>query len=119
MDKLLEGKRVFDIEIEALQRTRDSLDATFVQIVDLITCCKGKVIITGMGKPGHIATKLAATFASLGTPAFCLHPGEAMHGDLGMISDNDIVIAFSYPLRGRRPILCRFFQNLRKQALCG
>lgn len=96
MDKLLEGKRVFDIEIEALQRTRDSLDATFVQIVDLITCCKGKVIITGMGKPGHIATKLAATFASLGTPAFCLHPGEAMHGDLGMISDNDIVIAISY-----------------------
>ncbi len=96
MDKLLEGKRVFDIEIEALRRTRDSLDATFVQIVDLITCCKGKVIITGMGKPGHIATKLAATFASLGTPAFCLHPGEAMHGDLGMISDNDIVIAISY-----------------------
>lgn len=96
MDKLAEGKRVFDIEIEALKKTRDSLDTTFVEILDMIVACKGKVIITGMGKPGHIATKLAATFASLGTPSFCLHPGEAMHGDLGMISENDIVIAMSY-----------------------
>ena len=96
MDKLLEGKRVFDIEIEALKRTRDALDDTFVQILDLIIGCTGKVIITGMGKPGHIATKLAATFASLGTPSFYLHPGEAMHGDLGMISANDVVIAISY-----------------------
>jgi arabinose-5-phosphate isomerase len=96
MNKLAEGKRVFDIEIEALKKTRDSLDDTFVQILDLITDCKGKVIITGMGKPGHIATKLAATFASLGTPSFCLHPAEAMHGDLGMISENDLVIAISY-----------------------
>ena len=72
------------------------MDETFVAILDLITSCKGKVIVTGMGKPGHIAKKLAATFASLGTPAFCLHPGEAMHGDLGMIAENDIVIAISY-----------------------
>ncbi len=96
MDKLEEGKRVFDIEIEALQKTRDALDHTFVQILDLVTGCKGKVVVTGMGKPGHIATKLAATFASLGTPSFYLHPGEAMHGDLGMVSENDIVIAISY-----------------------
>lgn len=96
MDKLAEGRRVFDIEIDVLKKTRDALDETFVKILDLVTSCKGKVIITGMGKPGHIAAKLAATFASLGTPSFCLHPGEAMHGDLGMISENDVVIAISY-----------------------
>lgn len=96
MDKLAEGKRVFDIEIEALQKTRDALDDTFIQILDLITNCTGKVIITGMGKPGHISSKLAATFASLGTPAFRLHPAEAMHGDLGMVSANDVVIAISF-----------------------
>lgn len=96
MDKLMEGKHVFDIEIDALKKTRDALDDIFVQILDLVTGCEGKVIITGMGKPGHIATKLAATFASLGTPSFYLHPGEAMHGDLGMISENDVVIAISY-----------------------
>jgi len=96
MDKLLEAYRVFDIEIEALQRTREALDSIFVNILDMITSCKGKVIITGMGKPGHIAAKLAATFASLGTPSFYLHPGEAMHGDLGMVSKCDIVIAISY-----------------------
>ncbi len=96
MDKLLEGKKVFDIEIEALKKTRDALDETFVEILDLIINCKGKVIITGMGKPGHIASKLAATFASLGTPSFKVHPAEAMHGDLGMISENDIVIVISF-----------------------
>ncbi len=96
MDKLIEGKKVFDIEIEALKRTRDALDFTFVRILELIVNCKGKVIITGMGKPGHIAEKLAATFASLGTPSFFLHPGEAMHGDLGMIANDDLVIAISY-----------------------
>lgn len=96
MEKLKEGKRVFDIEIEALRRTKDALDETFVRILDLIINCRGKVIITGMGKPGHIASKLSATFASLGTPSFFLHPAEAMHGDLGMVSSDDIVIAISY-----------------------
>lgn len=96
MDKLSAAKRVFDIEIDALAKTRDSLDAVFEKILDMIVTCKGKVIITGMGKPGHVATKIAATFASLGTPAFFLHPGEAMHGDLGMISAEDIVIAMSF-----------------------
>ncbi|WP_373132280.1 SIS domain-containing protein [Clostridium sp. M62/1] len=96
MDKLSEGKRVFNIEIEALQKTRDALDDTFVQILDLVVNCKGKVIVTGMGKSGHIASKIAATFASLGSSSFYLHPAEAMHGDLGMISSNDVVIAISY-----------------------
>lgn len=96
MDELVEAKRVFDIEIEALKKTKDILDDTFVHILKLITKCKGKVIVTGMGKPGHIATKMAATFSSLGTPSFFLHPAEAMHGDLGMISKDDVVIAISY-----------------------
>lgn len=96
IDKLAEGKRIFDIEIEALSKTRDSLNDTFVKILDIITSCKGKVIITGMGKPGHIAAKMAATFSSLGTPSFKLHPADAMHGDLGMISCEDVVIAISY-----------------------
>ena len=96
MDKLAEARRVFDIEIGALEKTKEVLNDTFVQILDLITNCTGKVIVTGMGKPGHIGTKIAATFASLGTPSFFLHPGEAMHGDLGMISANDVVVAISY-----------------------
>lgn len=96
MDKLVDAHRVFDMEIKALENTRDALDETFVQILDLITNCKGKVIITGMGKSGHIGAKIAATFASLGTSSFFLHPGEAMHGDLGMVSAEDVVIAISY-----------------------
>lgn len=96
MDKLKEAKNVFDKEIIALQKTRDSLDETFIRILDTIVSCKGKVIITGMGKPSHIARKLAATFSSLGTPSFCLHAAEAMHGDLGMIAKQDVVIIISY-----------------------
>ena len=111
MDKLNEGKRVFDIEIEALKRTRDALDQTFVDMLDTVTNCTGKVVITGMGKPGHIAEKLAATFASLGTPSFCLHPGEAMHGDLGMLSSNDVVIAISYS--GESDEIVRILPNIK------
>lgn len=111
VDILTEAKRVFDIEIKALQSTRDELDETFVKILDSITHCKGKLIITGMGKPGHIAAKLAATFASLGTPSFCLHPAEAMHGDLGMISSDDIVIAISFS--GESDEIIRILPNIK------
>ena len=96
MDELVEAKKVFDYEIKALEATKSSLDDTFLQIVDLIVKCTGKIVVTGMGKSGHIASKIAATLASLGSPSFCMHPAEAMHGDLGMISANDIVIAISY-----------------------
>ena len=111
MDRLAEGKRVFDIEIAALEKTRDALDDTYLQVLDLITNCKGKVIITGMGKPGHIAAKLAATFASLGTPSFRLHPAEAMHGDLGMVSANDVVIAISFS--GESDEIVRILPNIK------
>ncbi len=111
MDKLAEGRRVFNIEIEALKKTRDVLDDTFISILDLVTGCKGKVIITGMGKPGHIGEKMAATFSSLGTPSFFLHPGEAMHGDLGMVSENDLVIAISYS--GESDEIVRILPNIK------
>lgn len=111
MDILTEGKRVFEIEIEALEKTKKSLDNTFVQIFEKVQACSGKVIFTGIGKPGHIATKLAATFASLGTPSFYLHPAEAMHGDLGMVSENDVVIAISYS--GESDEIVRILPNIR------
>lgn len=95
MDIVSEAKRVFDTEIRALERTRGCIDQTFEQIVQLITSCRGKVVMVGMGKSGHIARKIAATFSSLGTPSFYLNPAEAMHGDLGMISSQDIVIMIS------------------------
>ena len=91
-----EGRRVFNTEITALQKTRDALNETFATIIQEFSKCKGKIIVTGMGKPGHIATKIAASLSSLGTPSFCLHPAEAMHGDLGMVTSQDVVFAISY-----------------------
>ena len=93
---IAEGKKLFDTEIEALEITKNALDESFVKIVELIVNCTGKVVITGMGKPGHIGTKIAATMSSLGTPSFFLHPAEAQHGDLGMIRSDDVVIAISF-----------------------
>lgn len=95
-DIVEEAKKIFDIEMEALIKTRDALGSDFENLVNLVLNCKGKVVLTGMGKPGHIATKMAATLASLGTPSFFMHPGEAMHGDLGMVECKDIVILMSY-----------------------
>ena len=95
-DIIKAAKTVFDTELEALVRTRDSLGEDFAQIVNLILQCRGKLVITGIGKPGHIACKMAATFASLGTPSFYLHPGEALHGDLGMLESQDLVLLISY-----------------------
>ena len=91
-----EAKKVFDKEIKALTLTRDAIGHEFEVILGCILDCRGKVVITGMGKPGHIGTKIAATFASLGIPAFFMHPGEAMHGDLGMVQNKDVVLLLSY-----------------------
>ena len=95
-DIIAEAKSIFDKEMEALARTKDAIGEDFEAIIHLVLDCRGKVIFTGMGKPGHIGAKLAATFASLGTPAFFMHPAEAMHGDLGMVEKKDIVILTSY-----------------------
>lgn len=95
-DYIGEAKKVFDKEIVALEKTKDSLGESFETILSLILDCEGKLILTGMGKPGHIGTKMAATFASLGIPSFFLHPAEAMHGDLGMVEKKDLVMLMSY-----------------------
>jgi arabinose-5-phosphate isomerase len=90
------GRRVVRIEAEALQHLAARLDGSFSAACRLMLACKGRVVATGMGKSGHIARKIAATLASTGTPAFYVHPGEAGHGDLGMITDADVVLALSY-----------------------
>lgn len=95
-DIVAEAKSIFDKEITAIEKTKNALNEDFETVVRLILDCHGKVIFTGMGKPGHIGTKIAATMASLGTPAFFMHPSEALHGDLGMVEKKDIVILMSY-----------------------
>lgn len=89
------AKQTIEREIEALKVMENELDGTLSQVLDVLENTKGRVIITGMGKSGHIARKISATMASTGTPSFFLHPGEASHGDLGMITAEDSVIAIS------------------------
>lgn len=87
--------RTIEKEIEALNMMKSELDLSLEKALDLIQSTKGRVIVTGMGKSGHIGRKIAATFASTGTPAFFVHPAEASHGDLGMLTTDDVVIAIS------------------------
>lgn len=89
------GRRVIDIEADAIAALRERVNADFAAACRLLFECGGRVIVTGMGKSGHIGGKMAATLASTGTPAFFVHPGEASHGDLGMITDTDVVLALS------------------------
>lgn len=94
-DIITEGQRVLALEAQALSLVASSLNATFTECIDLILSTKGRVIVTGMGKSGHVARKIAATLASTGTPAFFIHPAEASHGDLGMVYQEDCVLALS------------------------
>lgn len=93
---LIEAQRVFEKEIAAIEKTKDHMGEVFLGFLDTVMQCDGKVILTGMGKAGHIARKIAATFSSLGTPSFYIHPAESLHGDLGMVTDKDVVIAISH-----------------------
>lgn len=95
-DYVSSGLRTIAIETEAVAALSARLDGDFSKACDLILNCPGRIIVTGMGKSGHIGKKIAATLASTGTPAFFVHPGEASHGDLGMITKQDIVLAISY-----------------------
>jgi arabinose-5-phosphate isomerase len=90
------AKRVFDTEIESLRNVADSIGDEFTTAVEAILATNGKLIVAGVGKSGLIGRKIAATLASTGTPSFFLHPGEAFHGDLGMVEHNDLVILISY-----------------------
>ncbi|MBQ9488099.1 MAG: KpsF/GutQ family sugar-phosphate isomerase [Selenomonadaceae bacterium] len=83
------------IEAAAVENLISRVDEEFVRAIEAILKCRGRIVVTGMGKSGHVGRKIAATFASTGTPAFFLHPAEAYHGDLGMVTENDIVIAIS------------------------
>jgi len=95
IDFTREGREVLSLESRALGQLADRLDAGFSRACELLLACEGRVIVVGMGKSGHIGGKIAATLASTGTPAFFVHPGEASHGDLGMITPGDLVIAIS------------------------
>lgn len=94
-DYIAVGKRTIRMEADAVSGLESRLDEKFSRACELLLSCKGRVIVTGMGKSGHIAKKIAATFASTGTPSFYVHPGEASHGDLGMITTQDTVLAIS------------------------
>lgn len=90
------AREVLRIEADAVQALAARLDGNFLRALEVILCCEGRVIVSGMGKSGHIARKIAATLSSTGTPAYFVHPGEASHGDLGMITSEDVIIALSY-----------------------
>ena len=94
-DALASARRVLAAEIDGLRAMSDALDGGFTRAVELIAAVEGRVVVTGMGKSGHVANKIAATLASTGTPAQYVHPAEASHGDLGMITASDAIIALS------------------------
>lgn len=94
-DYINAAQKVVSLEAQAVEKLAEHINDTFIEVCQTLQDCAGKVIVTGMGKSGHIGRKIAATLASTGTPAFFVHPGEASHGDLGMISSGDIVLALS------------------------
>ena len=90
------ARTVISTEADAVSALGPRIGPEFVEACRLILGCTGRVVVSGMGKSGHVARKIAATLASTGTPAFFVHPGEASHGDLGMILPQDVVLALSY-----------------------
>ena len=112
MPDLTLARKVLQTEAAAVLALADRLDDRFAEAVKLIVGCKGRVIVTGMGKSGLICRKIAATLASTGTPAFFLHPADAVHGDLGVIQSDDIVIAMSYS--GETEELTRVLETLKR-----
>jgi arabinose-5-phosphate isomerase len=94
-EMLAHGRAVLETEAQAVTRLADALDERFAQAIELLIATRGRVIVSGMGKSGHIARKMAATFSSTGLPAFFVHPGEAAHGDLGMLAPGDVLVALS------------------------
>lgn len=96
MSDIEEAKRVLDIEAKSILDLKDRLNGDFTQAVQMICDCKGKVVVAGMGKSGHIGRKIAATMSSTGTPALFLHPAESSHGDMGVVTTEDCLIIISY-----------------------
>ncbi len=115
-DKILEvARRVISIEAEAVQTLLDRLDGSFVEAVKLLYHCRGRVVVTGMGKSGIIGRKISATMASTGTPSIFLHPAEGSHGDLGMVVKGDVVLAISYS--GETPEILSLLPVIKRLAL--
>lgn len=108
---LEQGRAVLTVEANAIAQLAEALDEAFPRAVDLLIATNGRVIVSGMGKSGHIARKMAATFSSTGLPAFFVHPGEAAHGDLGMITPGDTLVALSNS--GATPELTPIMQHAR------
>src|SRR6476661_5358318 len=106
------ARKVLETEAAAILSLVNRLDRTFDEAVTLLRSCKGRVILTGMGKSGIICRKIAATLTSTGTPAFFLHPAEAIHGDLGVIQSDDVVVALSYS--GETDELLRLLETIRR-----
>jgi arabinose-5-phosphate isomerase len=106
------ARRVLKIEAQAIQEVLARLDASFEKAVDILFACKGRVVVTGMGKSGIVARKISATFSSTGTPSFFLHPAEAMHGDLGMLAKGDALLAVSYG--GETEEIIRLLEALKR-----
>lgn len=107
------GRRVFEVETQGLSAVAARIDGAFGEACALLRGCQGRVVCTGMGKSGHVARKIAATLASTGTPAFYMHPGEAGHGDLGMVTDADVLLALSYS--GESDEILTLLPALRRQ----
>ena len=106
------AKNILSIEAEEIINAKENIDEKFVDLVKLIFSCEGRLILSGMGKSGHIARKIASTFSSTGTAAFFMHPGEASHGDLGMILKEDVVIFFSNS--GKSDELLAIIPNIKR-----
>lgn len=113
MKPIERARIVLDIEAQAILALKDRLSANFEQAVEMIAACEGKVIVSGIGKSGQVARKIASTLSSTGTPAVFLHPAESSHGDLGMISKGDIVLAISYG--GETPELAPIISYLSRK----
>ena len=110
---LVLARRVLEIEAAAVSALASRVDAGFLHALDIVLACRGRVVVSGIGKSGHIARKIASTMASTGTPAFFVHPAEAMHGDLGMITRDDVMVALSYS--GETEELLRIVPVIRRQ----
>ncbi len=109
------ARQVLQIEADAVLALQDRIDEMFEKAVQMILDCQGKVVVTGMGKSGLICQKIAATMASTGTPTFFLHPAEGIHGDLGMLSKGDVVMAVSYS--GETEEVCRILPVIKRMGL--
>jgi arabinose-5-phosphate isomerase len=112
IDPVAEARRILTVEAEGIAAVAAALGDSFAAAVELLAACRGRVIVTGMGKSGLVGQKIAATFSSTGTPALFLHPAEAVHGDLGIVTTDDVMIAISYS--GRTPELLDLLPHVKR-----